>query len=285
MKAVFEAMRARVERALEAALPEQIPELGGEAFQAAVVHAVKGGGKRVRPILTLLCAQACGAQAESKEMTDAEHAAAAIELLHNYTLVHDDLPCMDNDTERRGAPSVWAKFGEGEAVLVGDYLQALAFAQVAKCQCAGALLPLLARAAGQVICGQVADIAAAKVPKQQWLPSLLGYVFVNKTAMLIQTACELGAVAAGASESEQAALAEYGANVGLAFQYVHDLLDAAQAKEGNELNAIAVYAGEPALVRASAEYCTRRALKALAEVPGDTSALEGFAKSLLDRLN
>ena len=288
MNALFASLRAQVERALDDALAGVSPEAraypGGEAFQAALEHALKGGGKRVRPILTLLCAQACGAQAGSEAADDALRAALAIELLHSYTLVHDDLPSMDNDTERRGAPSVWAKFGEGQAVLAGDYLQALAFAQVAACRRAADLLPLLTRAATQVIHGQVSDIAAAQMPSADWTPALVGYVFTNKTAELIRCACALGATAAGAPETVREALADYGTHVGLAFQYVDDLLDAQQSQVGNELNALAVYGNEAEAVRETATYCTKRALKALEAVPGDTTALADFASALLERL-
>lgn len=288
MNALFASLRAQVERALDDALAGVSPEAraypGGEAFQAALEHALKGGGKRVRPILTLLCAQACGAQTGSEAAADALRAATAIELLHSYTLVHDDLPSMDNDTERRGAPSVWAKFGEGQAILAGDYLQALAFAQLAPCRRAADLLPLLTRAATQVIHGQVSDIAAAQMPAAQWTPALVGYVFTNKTAELIRCACALGATAAGAPEAVREALADYGTHVGLAFQYVDDLLDAQQSQVGNELNALAVYGGEAEAVRETATYCTKRALKALEAVPGDTAALANFASALLERL-
>lgn len=288
MNALFASLRAQVERALDDALARVSPEAraypGGEAFQAALEHALKGGGKRVRPILTLLCAQACGAQAGSEAAADALRAATAIELLHSYTLVHDDLPSMDNDTERRGAPSVWAKFGEGQAVLAGDYLQALAFAQLAPCRRSAELLPLLVRAATQVIHGQVSDIAAAQMPAIEWSPALVGYVFTNKTAELIRCACALGATAAGAPDAVREALADYGTHVGLAFQYVDDLLDAQQSQVGNELNALAVYGGEAEAVRETAAYCTKRALKALEAVPGDTTALADFAAKLLERL-
>ena len=288
MNARFASLRGQVECALDDALAGVSPEAraypGGEAFQAALEHALKGGGKRVRPILTLLCAQACGAQAGSEAAADALHAATAIELLHSYTLVHDDLPSMDNDTERRGAPSVWAKFGEGQAILAGDYLQALAFAQLAPCRRAADLLPLLTRAATQVIHGQVSDIAAAQMPSADWTPALVGYVFTNKTAELIRCACALGAAAAGAPDDVREALADYGTHVGLAFQYVDDLLDAQQSQVGNELNALAVYGGEAEAVRETAAYCTKRALKALEAVPGDTAALADFAAKLLERL-
>ncbi len=288
MNALFASLRAQVERALDDALAGVSPEAraypGGEAFQAALEHALKGGGKRVRPILTLLCAQACGAQTGSEAAADALRAATAIELLHSYTLVHDDLPSMDNDTERRGAPSVWAKFGEGQAVLAGDYLQALAFAQLSACRRSAELLPLLVRAATQVIHGQVSDIAAAQMPATEWSPALVGYVFTNKTAELIRCACALGATAAGAPNAVCEALADYGTHVGLAFQYVDDLLDAQQSQVGNELNALAVYGGEAEAVRETAAYCTKRALKALEAVPGDTAALADFAAKLLERL-
>ncbi len=288
MNALFASLRAQVERALDDALAGVSPEAraypGGEAFQSALEHALKGGGKRVRPILTLLCAQACGAQTGSEAAADALRAATAIELLHSYTLVHDDLPSMDNDTERRGAPSVWAKFGEGQAILAGDYLQTLAFAQLAPCRRAADLLPLLTRAATQVIHGQVSDIAAAQMPSADWTPALVGYVFTNKTSELIRCACALGAAAAGAPDAVREALADYGTHVGLAFQYVDDLLDAQQSQVGNELNALAVYGGEAEAVRETATYCTKRALKALEAVPGDTTALADFAAKLLERL-
>ena len=277
------AARAQIEAALEAALPKDGAKmLGQPLFNEAVRHAIKVGGKRVRPTLTLLCADACKATPEQRE--DALRAAVAIEFLHSYTLVHDDLPAMDNDTERRGAPTVWAKYGEGCAVLVGDFLQALAFEQIVPCRNAAPMLRALALAATQVIRGQVSDIAAAKAEPSTWDPALLGYVFTNKTAMLIATACCLGAIAAEAPKAVREALFTYGTLVGLAFQYVDDLLDAQQSTEGNELNALAVYDGEAEAVRITAEYCTREALKALEAVPGDTAALADFARSLLERL-
>ncbi len=281
----FEAFRHTVEAALEAALPVLAPaprELGLADFNAAMHHAVKAGGKRVRPILTLLCAQACKANAQ--QMEEARHAAVAIELLHSYTLVHDDLPCMDNDTERRGAPTVWAQYGEGMAVLVGDFLQALAFEQLTQCRHSATMLQALGRAATQVIRGQVADIAAAQVPPATWDADLLNYVFTNKTAMLICAACELGAIAADASPAHREALVAYGLNVGIAFQLVDDLLDAQQSQVGNELNALAIYGGNPEPVRTLATETTHRALAALETIPGETAPLAAFAQSLLERL-
>ncbi len=284
LKPVFEAKRQKIETALEAmlnALPCEAPFQ--ETFIDALKHAIHAGGKRVRPILTLLVADACAAN--EVQSNDALSAALAIELLHNYTLVHDDLPCMDNDTERRGAPSVWAKYGEGIAVLAGDHLQALAFKQLASCKTAARLLPLLTKAALQVVHGQIADIGAATVDPKTWDTALLGYVFLNKTAMLIATACALGAAAAEASQEIQDAMFKYGQNVGLAFQYIDDLLDAEQSQQGNELSALVIYDGEKDAVRTSAEYCTQQALKALAILPEEKARpLAAFAKSLLDRV-
>ena len=286
LRDTLDATRQTIEAALERALPadgDTSSALGNATFNEAVRHAVKAGGKRVRPTLTLLCAQACGA--DEAQTADALRAAVAIELLHSYTLVHDDLPAMDNDTERRGAPTVWAKYGEGTAILVGDFLQALAFEQLGPCRNAAPMLRALALAATQVIRGQVADIAAAKADPTTWTPALLGYVFTNKTAILIATACALGALAADAPETTRKALFTYGTHVGLAFQYIDDLLDAQQSQNGNELNALAVYDGDTEAVRTTAEYCTRQALKTLEVLPGDTSTLAAFAESLLVRLS
>lgn len=278
------AKRKLIEQNLETmlnALPTDAP------FQAnfidALKHAIHAGGKRVRPTLTLLVADAC--EATPAQQQDAIAAALAIELLHNYTLVHDDLPSMDNDTQRRGAPSVWAKYGEGVAILAGDTLQALAFQQIAGCKTAHHLLPLLAKAALQVVHGQIADIGAATVDPKTWDTALLGYVFLNKTAMLIATACALGAAAAEASPEIQEAMFLYGQNVGLAFQYIDDLLDAQQSQQGNELSALVLYDGDTDALRTSAQYCTQQALKALNILPSEKALpLASFAQSLLDRL-
>lgn len=276
--------RQCIETALEACfntLPTQDPFQAD--FVAALRHAIQVGGKRVRPILTLLVADAC--DADETAQADALHAALAIELLHGYTLVHDDLPSMDNDTERRGAPTVWTKYGEGIAILAGDYLQGLAFEQIARCKTAAKLLPKLTKAATNVVHGQIADIGAATVDAATWTPALLGYVFLNKTAMLIATACVMGAIAANASEDIQEAMFDYGTHIGLAFQYIDDLLDAQQSQQGNELSAIAVYDGDLEAVQTSAEYCTQQALKALTCLPDEkTATLRAFATNLLHRI-
>ena len=281
----LEATRSRIELALDSALrlsrEDALPLPGLDAFYDALRHALKGGGKRVRPTLTLLCAQACHASPEQE--ADALRAATAIELLHNYTLVHDDLPAMDNDTTRRGRPSVWAQFGEGSAILAGDFLQALAFAQIASCPQANRMLPLLTSAATLVIHGQVGDLEATRLPPEQWSRDLLYNVYLGKTASLIRTACGLGATAADASDELCETFMRFGTALGLAFQYQDDLLDAEQSPDDNELNALAVFGKSPDAVRQEAERYTRNALDALNAVPGDTSLLSAFATSLLSR--
>lgn len=251
-----------------------------EEFFAASSHAVTAGGKRVRPVLTLLFAEACGNACPK----DALNAALAIELLHSYTLVHDDLPCMDNDSLRRGQPTVWAKYGETTAVLAGDYLQARAFACIAECASAGELLPELTRAATEVIHGQVADIDATRIPPAEWNTDLMHRIYSGKTCALIAAACRMGVIAANGSDVQYRAADIYGAHIGMAFQLVDDLLDANQAKEGNEFNALAVCQNDPEVLKAMARAQTESALNTLDAFPGDTSVLRAFAESLLTRV-
>jgi geranylgeranyl pyrophosphate synthase len=249
-------------------------------FFAASDHAVSAGGKRVRPVLTLLFAEACG----NPRPEDAQRAALAIELLHSYTLVHDDLPCMDNDTERRGQPTVWAKYGEASAVLGGDYLQAKAFESIAPCEQAGELLRVLTRAATEVIHGQVADIDATRIPSAKWDMDLMHRIYFGKTCALIEAACCMGVVAANGGDVEFRAAHIYGRHIGMAFQLIDDLLDANQAKEGNEFNALAVCQHDPELLKRMAQAETEAAIQALEVFEGDTSVLKAFAESLLTRV-
>ena len=250
-----------------------------QEFFAASSHAVTAGGKRVRPVLTLLFADLCN----NPRPEDALNAALAIELLHSYTLVHDDLPCMDNDSLRRGQPTVWAKYGEASAVLTGDYLQARAFTCIASCESAAALLQVLTCAATEVIHGQVADIDATRIPKAEWDEELMSRIYLGKTCALIAAACQMGVIASyGTPEQEKAAYV-YGQHVGLAFQLIDDLLDADQAKDGNEFNALAVYHNDVEKVRQIAAAHTAIAIDALEAFSGDTTVLKAFAESLLTR--
>lgn len=267
-----------VESALFACLPSEGTR--PDELASAMRHAVISGGKRLRPILCLAAAEAAGGTAE-----DALPAACAVELLHTYTLVHDDLPCMDNDTLRRGQPTVWAKYGEAMAVLVGDALQTLAFETLARTP-APAVTPRLvielAKAAGAagVIAGQVEDIAFAGAPTRD----IIQYVFQHKTADLFRAAVRLGAVAGGASEKDLEHLSVYGNNLGIAFQIIDDLLDARQASADDkpELSCLAVMSEEAA--RAWASTTTAEACAALQGLPGDTAPLDALARELLSRV-
>jgi len=245
-----------IEAALDAALPaaDARPRVLSEAMR----WAVGTGGKRIRPRICLAAAEAAGGRA-----ADALHAACAIELLHNYTLVHDDLPSMDNDRERRGKPSVWAKFGEAEAILAADALQALAFAEAARVpRNAAAVVAALADKAYGVVAGQVEDIAEGAKD--------VDYIYLHKTADLFQAAAEMGARAAGASEENVAKLVTYARELGLAFQFEDDLLDGDSPY------------GEEETRRLVAAH-TAAARAALAGLPGDTAYLDALAERLVNR--
>lgn len=242
-----------VERTLDEVLPKGRPEKLSEAMR----YAVGAGGKRIRPLICLAAAEAVGGRAE-----DARYPAAAIELLHNYTLVHDDLPAMDNDTERRGKPSVWAKFGEADAILAGDALQALAFGVAAKARRnAGAIVRTLGEKGVGVVAGQAEDIGSDKdIP----------YIYEHKTADLFVAAAKMGGLAGGGSEDDIAALEAFALNLGLAFQYEDDLLDGDYTYSREETEQLA-------------QETTRRAVEALARLKGDTAFLRELANRLLGR--
>ena len=247
----------RIEAALDAALPQEGAR--PEALSAAMRWAVMGGGKRLRPLVCLGAARAVGGRAE-----DALAPACAIELLHAYTLVHDDLPCMDDDAERRGKPSVWAKFGEANGVLAGDALQALAFETAARApRNAAAVVAELARRGVGVVQGQVEDLAGAGDGDP-------GYVYLHKTADLFMAAACMGALAGGGSAEQVARLRAFARNLGLAFQHEDDLLDGDSPLPQEETEA---------LVR---DY-TAAAVASLEGLPGDVSGLAALANRLVGR--
>jgi geranylgeranyl diphosphate synthase type II len=197
----------------------------------AMRYSVFAGGKRLRPVLCLASCEACGGTAEQ-----AMQAACALELLHTYTLIHDDLPAMDDDTLRRGRPTCHIAFDEATAILAGDALLTLAFEVLAKAPTIGISLVIeLARAAGSrgVVGGQAEDLAAEGQPPDA---DAVEYIHRNKTAALIRAACVMGGICAGAdfppspdgvrrTSQILEKLAEYGENTGLAFQIIDDLLD------------------------------------------------------------
>ena len=218
-----------VERRLASILDETARAGAPARLVAALRHAALGGGKRLRPFLVIETAGLFGVAAEA-----AVDAAAAIECIHCYSLVHDDLPALDNDDLRRGRPTVHKAFDEWTAILAGDALLTLAFEVLAGCAAPGgpatkaALVASLARAAGPagMVGGQCLDLEADKLG----LPPRPDAAHVErlqslKTGALIRCACELGAILGRAGESERRALETYGARLGLAFQIADDLLD------------------------------------------------------------
>jgi geranylgeranyl diphosphate synthase type II len=195
----------------------------------AVRYAVLNGGKRLRPALTMLCCEALGTPRES-----ALGPAAALELIHTFSLVHDDLPAMDDDALRRGQPTLHIHAGEAMAVLAGDVMVSLAFEFIAQAPLSSeqrtAITAELAHATTAMINGQVLDTLGG-FPKNLNDTQRLHLIHRNKTGALLRAACRMGAVCAGASSTQLAAFTRYGEAMGLMFQIVDDLLDVTQSAE------------------------------------------------------
>ena len=222
MSADFLAAAARhAELALDRFLPAA--DATPARLHAAMRYSVLAGGKRLRPALVL---GACRAVGGSDDV--AAPAMAAVECFHTYTLIHDDLPAMDDDDLRRGLPTCHKQFDEATAILAGDALQALSFELAA--MHGAAAVTCLARAGGSlgVVGGQQDDLDAEgrAVTGSAEDRALLERIHRGKTAALIRASCELGALAAGASDAQRGALAAYGEAIGLAFQIADDVLDA-----------------------------------------------------------
>lgn len=211
-------------RQIDAALEESVALRSGcpEPLRQAMHYSLLAPGKRLRPMLVLLASEACGGTWEA-----AMPAACAVEMVHAYSLVHDDLPAMDDDDLRRGRPTTHKQFGEAMAILAGDALLALAFEVLAKgvrpAEVAAACCATLAEAAGprQLVGGQADDIRGGAGHDLQALESL----HARKTGAMIVASLALGAMVAGASAEQREALEGYGRRLGLAFQIVDDLLD------------------------------------------------------------
>ncbi|UCH17852.1 MAG: polyprenyl synthetase family protein [Burkholderiales bacterium] len=221
---------AEVERALEDWVPANTPAGLGVAMRYGVLD----GGKRLRPLLVLAAAQAGGASTPWVREA-AMRAAVAVELIHAYSLIHDDLPCMDNDVLRRGKPTVHVEFGEAQAMLAGDAMQALAFEVLTPDQgvppeLQARLVGLLARAAGHagMAGGQAIDLASVGHALDE---AALADMHRRKTGALLQASVLMGAACADIGAAAWQALMDYGAAVGLAFQVVDDMLDVTGASE------------------------------------------------------
>jgi farnesyl diphosphate synthase len=217
-------VQSRVEAALEGCLPGA--DHAPRRLHAAMRYAVLGGGKRVRPLLAFAAGEVTGARIEQ-----VQHAAAAVELIHAYSLVHDDMPAMDNDALRRGKPTVHVEFDEATALLVGDALQSLAFDILAGEPLANdaasqlKMVQLLAQAAGSrgMAGGQAIDLASVGKPLDL---TELEFMHIHKTGALIRASVLLGAQCGTLADSTAAALDHYAKCIGLAFQVVDDVLDA-----------------------------------------------------------
>lgn len=260
----FEDFIAQWRPRIESTLQSLVPSVSAEPTQlhTAMRYALFPGGKRLRPILAVLGCQVTGGDPE--KMLDA---AAAIELLHTYSLVHDDLPCMDDDDLRRGRPTCHQQFDEATAVLVGDALLTLAFE--ASSTGGAAAVRTLARAAGSLgmVGGQAADLAAEGLEK----PTLaqVQWIHDHKTGALITASLVLGAEAGGGDLSRLAGLERYGMLVGRAFQIVDDCLDLTGSEQnlgkrpGQDL--AAAKSTYPAVMGLSASHARARELVAEAQ--------------------
>jgi len=198
---------------------------GPDNLRSAIEYALLGGGKLLRPALALLSCEACGGTADA-----ALPAAGAVELVHAFSLVHDDLPAMDDDDLRRGAPTLHVRSGEALAILAGDAMLASAFGLLARevedAALARALLVELAEASGAMIAGQVYDTVGG-LPEET-PAARVERIHSHKTGALIRAACRMGARCAGASAGAIEAVSVFGDRIGLMFQIVDDLVDVEQ---------------------------------------------------------
>lgn len=266
--------------------PTGVPELLAEAMR----YAAAGGGKRVRPYIVTRTCELCGGTAE-----DALPAAAALECVHAFSLVHDDLPAMDDDDFRRGRPTCHKAFGEAVAILAGDALVTFAFELVATrmgtAEKAARATAELARGTGWagMIGGQTNDITGEKLPPSV---DLVREIHRGKTARLFETAGRLGAIAAGADEVQTKAVADFGLHLGLAFQIADDILDVTgTAEEMGKAVAKDAGAGKqtyPAAVgleesRRIARSYVDRAMSALALFDSRADDLRALVRFVIDR--
>jgi geranylgeranyl diphosphate synthase type II len=289
-KRYYAARQARVEAALKRAVPPHKPA----RLKRAMDYSLLAGGKRLRPVLVIAAAEACGASAARVLPT-----ALAFECLHTYSLIHDDLPAMDDDDLRRGRPTCHKAFDEATAILAGDALLTLAFELVARNARVRGMKPaavveasrILAVAAGAqgMVGGQMADIGAEE--RRVGLAQLKA-IHAGKTGALIRGALEAGAVLAGAKPAQRRALAAYGRHIGLAFQIADDLLNVTgdQKKLGKRTGSDAGRGKStyPALLglqkaRRFADNELKAALKALRPLGPSGEPLAALARFVIER--
>ena len=288
--AQFSQLRLEAEQALDRFVPAA--QTRPSRLHSAMRYSLEAGGKRIRPVLVLAAADLFG------KRSDAAAAAAAIECVHTYSLLHDDLPALDNDDLRRGRPTCHKAFDEPTAILAGDALLTHAFALLAanyadRPALATALVRALGQAAGstELIGGQMEDIEAERTPATR---DQVEFIHNGKTAAMIACSLALGGLVGGADAAQHAALRRLGRAVGLAFQTIDDVLDAtatsaalgktagkdAQAQKATMVRVLGL---DGARERAAAY--TAEALAELSKLPGDTAFLRAFVESLLHRGN
>jgi geranylgeranyl diphosphate synthase type II len=289
LKRYLVARQKEVDRALDRFLPKE--STPPATIHKAMRYSLFAGGKRLRPILCLAAAEACGGK-----IAAALPLACALECIHTYSLVHDDLPSMDNDDLRRGRATCHKVFGDGIAILAGDALLTIAFEIAAdvtgtKRYHLREILREIATAAGsrKLIAGQVADLEAEgrRISRAQ-----LRYIHENKTAALLTASVRLGAMAANASAKQLAAITAFGRALGLAFQVIDDILDVTQTSEKLGKSAgkdvAAKKATYPAVIglkksRAEARRLTSEAHSALKSLGENAAVLRALADYLLER--
>lgn len=265
--------RPAIEKALDRALPGA--KTSPAVVHQAMRHSIFAGGKRLRPLLLLAAHEACGGNGHGVLPL-----AAAVECLHTFSLIHDDLPCMDDDDLRRGVPTCHVVFGEAVALLAGDALQALAFELVAdhpgtRRYPAATLVKDLAVAAGsrKLVGGQVLDMEAEG--REKTTLAQLRQIHLGKTAALLTSCLRLGAMAANAKPKDLEALTAHGEFLGLAFQVVDDILDVTQSSEK-----LGKTAGKDAAVGKA----TYPAVLGLEKARKEAARLTGLALGALDPL-
>ena len=257
----------------------------------AMSYSLLSGGKRIRPILLLEFYRLFG-----RQDGNALNFAAAIEMIHTYSLIHDDLPCMDNDDMRRGRPSCHKAFGEDTALLAGDALLTLAFKTAAETDGIPSdrvlkAIAVLAENAGisGMVGGQVEDLAFEK--SGATIDELRG-MYLKKTSCLLSAGAVCGSILAGADEEELKYAAEYAEKLGLAFQIIDDILDCTSDEKtlgkpigSDEKNGKTTYVTLLGIdgAKAEAERLSNEALTALCKIKGDNAALRELTADLLDR--
>lgn len=285
----LKAYRDRADQGLDLLVPPGTAR--PSRLHEAMRYALMGGGKRVRPVLTLAAADLCGSR------TDALPVAVALECIHTYSLVHDDLPCMDDDDLRRGRATTHRQFDEATALLAGDALLTLAFQLVARHYAAqpvlaAALTRELADAAGseRLIGGQMEDLLAER--RADATAAQLDFIHLNKTAAMIEVALVAGGLCGGANAVQLDTLRTIGRHLGLAFQIVDDVLDATadtttlgktagkDAKAG-KTTYITLHGLEAS--RNIARQQTDDALAAMDTLPGDQRFLRTLVESMAGR--